>query len=173
MVVPEKTVAEMTVSAEKEIRKDLLFAPSNGVVVPVTEVADPVFSQKIMGDGFALRPTDGKVNSPVKGKILSIFETKHAIGILTPNGAEILVHMGLDTVELKGEPFTVHVTVGQEVTPETLLAEMDLEKVKAAGKATDIVVVMTNSEKMDHLLLTKEGAIQVKKPIGEVFVYQG
>lgn len=172
MVVPEKTVTEMTVSAEKEIRKDLLFAPSQGMVVPVEEVADPVFSQKIMGDGFALRPTDGKVYSPVTGKVLSIFETKHAIGLLTPSGGEILVHMGLDTVELKGEPFTVHVTVGQEVTPETLLAEMDLEKIKAAGKATDIVVVMTNSEKMDHLLLTKEGDVPVATPVGEVFIYQ-
>lgn len=168
----EKTVEEMATSAEKTIRKELLFAPGNGAIVALDQVPDPVFSKKIMGDGFALRPTDGKIYAPIKGKVISIFETKHAIGLLTPSGAEILIHMGLDTVELKGEPFTVRVSVGDEVTPETLVAEMDLMKVKAAGKETDVVVVMTNSEKMDRLILNVEGDVKVKAPIGELFIYQ-
>lgn len=168
----EKTVEEMTSSAKKTIRKELLFAPGNGTIVALDEVQDPVFSKKIMGDGFALRPTDGKIYAPVKGKVISIFETKHAIGILTPNGAEILIHMGLDTVELKGEPFTVRVSVGEEVTPSTVLAEMDLLKVKAAKKETDVVVVMTNGEKMDRLILSAKGEVKSETPIGELFIYQ-
>ncbi|MFC7055599.1 PTS glucose transporter subunit IIA [Enterococcus alcedinis] len=128
---------------------------------------DPVFSTNIMGEGFALRPTTNQVYSPVNGEIVSIFETKHAIGILTKTGAEVLVHMGLDTVELKGEPFTVHVKVGQIVTPQTLLAEMDIAKVKAAGKETDIVVVMTNNEKMADYILNHKGESTPGLAIGE------
>lgn len=76
------------------------------------------------------------------------------------------------SIELKGEPFTVKVQVGDQVTPGTLLAEMDLAKVKAAGKKTDVVVVMTNSEKMDRFILTKQGDSKTKTPIGEFFIYQ-
>lgn len=165
-------MAELTTNAEKNIRKELLFSPGNGNIIALDEVPDPVFSKKIMGEGFALQPTDGKIYAPVTGEVISIFETQHAIGILTPLGAEILIHMGLDTVELKGEPFAVKAQVGDQVTPGTLLAEMDLAKVKAAGKKTDVVVVMTNSEKMDHFILTKQGDLKTKTPIGEFFIYQ-
>lgn len=168
----EQSVAELTTNAEKNIRKELLFSPGNGNIIVLDEVPDPVFSKKIMGEGFALQPTDGKIYAPVTGEVISIFETQHAIGILTPLGAEILIHMGLDTVELKGEPFAVKAQVGDQVTPGTLLAEMDLAKVKAAGKKTDVVVVMTNSEKMDHFILTKQGDLKTKTPIGEFFIYQ-
>lgn len=168
----EQSVAELTTNAEKNIRKELLFSPGNGNIIALDEVPDPVFSKKIMGEGFALQPTDGNIYAPVTGEVISIFETQHAIGILTPLGAEILIHMGLDTVELKGEPFAVKAQVGDQVTPGTLLAEMDLAKVKAAGKKTDVVVVMTNSEKMDHFILTKQGDLKTKTPIGEFFIYQ-
>lgn len=168
----EQSVAELTTNAEKNIRKELLFSPGNGTIIALDEVPDPVFSKKIMGEGFALQPTDSNIYAPVTGEVISIFETQHAIGILTPLGAEILIHMGLDTVELKGEPFTVKVQVGDQVTPGTLLAEMDLAKVKAAGKKTDVVVVMTNSEKMDRFILTKQGDSKTKTPIGEFFIYQ-
>lgn len=168
----EQSVAELTTNAEKNIRKELLFSPGNGNIIVLDEVPDPVFSKKIMGEGFALQPTDGKIYAPVTGEVISIFETQHAIGILTPLGAEILIHMGLDTVELKGEPFTVKVQVGDQVTPGTLLTEMDLAKVKSAGKKTDVVVVMTNSEKMDRFILTKQGDLKTKTPIGEFFIYQ-
>ena len=88
----------------------------------------------MMGDGYAVRPSNGKIYAPVAGTVSSIFETKHAIGILTPGGAEVLVHMGLDTVELKGAPFTVKVSEGDAVTVDTLIAEMDLEAVTKAGR---------------------------------------
>ena len=154
-------------TTETETHSERLYSPGEGRIVSLDVVNDPVFSTNIMGEGFALRPTTNQVYSPVNGEIVSIFETKHAIGILTKTGAEILVHMGLDTVELKGEPFTVHVKVGQIVTPQTLLAEMDIAKVKAAGKETDIVVVMTNNEKMADYTLNHKGESTPGLAIGE------
>lgn len=154
-------------TTETETHSERLYSPGEGRIVSLDVVNDPVFSTNIMGEGFALRPTTNQVYSPVNGEIVSIFETKHAIGILTKTGAEILVHMGLDTVELKGEPFTVHVKVGQIVTPQTLLAEMDIAKVKAAGKETDIVVVMTNNEKMADYILNHKGESTPGLAIGE------
>ncbi|WP_179396081.1 PTS system trehalose-specific EIIBC component [Lacticaseibacillus absianus] len=136
---------------------DYLYAPVNGDVMPIEAVHDPVFSTKMMGQGFAVHPADGQIHSPVVGTVLSVFETKHAIGIKMDNGLEILVHMGLDTVALHGDPFTVHVEAGDHVTPETLLADMDLDQVVASGKDTDIVVVITNTEKVSEYKLLKAG----------------
>ena len=139
-------------------------------MIPLEEVADPVFSQKMMGDGYALVPESKKVYAPVEGTVTSIFATKHALGLLTKAGAEILIHMGLDTVELKGKPFQILVKEGEQVTPQTLLAEMDLDGVKAAGKATDIIVVMTNTEKMVHLDLATTGSVTASQALGEYIV---
>ncbi|EAC3864696.1 PTS trehalose transporter subunit IIBC, partial [Listeria monocytogenes] len=106
--VAPTTAAPTTAAPEAaQVSEETLYAPADGNVVAITEVSDPVFSQKMMGDGFAVQPTNGTIYAPVAGTISSIFETKHAIGILTHGGAEVLVHMGLDTVELKGAPFEV------------------------------------------------------------------
>lgn len=136
--------------AQKEVSelKGKLFSPANGEVIAIDKVSDPVFSQKMMGDGYAVIPTDGKIYSPVNGKVLSVFPTKHAVGILMDNGVEILLHMGLDTVELNGAPFDTVVTEGQLITPETLISTVDLEQLKAAGKDNAMVVVITNMEKV-------------------------
>ena len=101
------------------VEKEILYSPANGVVVPVSDVADPVFSQKMMGDGFAVIPADGNIYSPAKGKVLSVFPTKHAVGILLDSGLELLLHMGLDTVELNGKPFEIFVKEGQALTADT------------------------------------------------------
>lgn len=162
--VPVETAAETTTS--NTVVTEELFATVNGTVIGIGEVNDPVFAQKMMGDGFAVQPTDKHVFSPVTGKVTSVFDTQHAIGILTPVGAEVLVHMGLDTVELKGAPFTVKVKAGDQVTPETELAEMDLEAVIAAGKATDIVTVITNADRVAGLTVTL-GEVTAKTPIGK------
>lgn len=160
----EKTSA---VAAVAEVASDSLYAPVDGELVPITDVDDPVFSQKMMGDGFAVKPTSTEIYAPVSGKISSVFETKHAIGILTENGAEVLVHMGLDTVELKGAPFKVHVTEGQSVTSATLIAEMDIAAVIAAGKKTDVVTVITNAEKLKELAIRQDGHVKAKESLGE------
>lgn len=168
----ETTVENPSVANEKTetVTTEELFAPTDGTLLPIEEVSDPVFSQKMMGDGYAVQPKNGHVYAPVSGTISSIFETKHAIGILTPGGAEVLVHMGLDTVELKGEPFTIKVDEDEKVTPETLLAEMDLEKVTQAGKKTDILTVFTNAEKVSDLKVEKSGEVSAKSRLGEVIL---
>lgn len=165
--VAPTTAAPTTAAPEAaQVSEETLYAPADGKVVAITEVSDPVFSQKMMGDGFAVQPTNGTIYAPVAGTISSIFETKHAIGILTPGGAEVLVHMGLDTVELKGAPFEVLVSEGDTVTPETKIAVMDLEVVTAAGKQTDVLTVITNAEKVRQLSLTTTGTVTAKTAVG-------
>lgn len=162
--------ASTAVATPDMVTQEMIYAPVEGEVIMIGEVADPVFSQKMMGDGFAVRPKGQEIYAPVAGTITSIFATKHAIGILTPAGAEVLVHMGLDTVELNGAPFDVKVTEGASVTPETLLAVMDLTAVKAAGKGTDVVVAFTNREKIAGVTLEQTGEIAEQSQIGYVTV---
>ena len=113
-------------------------------MVAIDQVSDDVFSSKIMGNGFAIQPTENTVYTPIAGEISSIFPTQHALGIMTPTGLEVLLHMGVDTVDLKGEPFTMKAKVGQAVKAGDEIAIMDLAAVKAAGKGTDIIVAFTN-----------------------------
>lgn len=122
-----------------------LFTPVTGKVLPLSAVDDPVFAQKMMGDGFAVEPSDGKIVSPVAGKITMVAETKHAIGITTADGLDVLIHMGIDTVALNGQPFVVDVKVDEQVTVGQSLATMDLDQIAAAHKAATVMVVMTNS----------------------------
>ncbi|VTX62926.1 PTS system trehalose-specific EIIBC component [Enterococcus hirae] len=144
-----------------------LFAVADGQIKEITEVADPVFSQKMMGEGYAVLPSNEKVYASVAGKVTNIFDTQHAIGLLTNEGLEVLVHMGLDTVELNGLPFTIHVKEGDSVTPKTQLADMDLTAIEQAGKKTDILVVLTNNEKVAALTLDQTGLVRHSEKIGK------
>lgn len=144
-----------------------LFAVADGQIKEITEVADPVFAQKMMGEGYAVLPSNEKVYAPVAGKVTNIFDTQHAIGLLTNEGLEVLVHMGLDTVELNGLPFTIHVREGDSVTPKTQLADMDLTAIEQAGKKTDILVVLTNNEKVAALTLDQTGLVRHSEKIGK------
>ncbi|WKZ96294.1 glucose PTS transporter subunit IIA [Lacticaseibacillus paracasei] len=119
-------------------------APAAGQLQALSEVPDDVFSQKMVGDGFAIVPSHGTVVAPVDGTIVSIMPTKHAWTMTTATGLEILVHMGLDTVALNGDPFTVHVTENETVKAGQQIAEMDLPAIKTAGKSTTIITVITN-----------------------------
>ena len=116
---------------EKEVP---VFALAGGEIVPITQVNDPVFAGKMMGDGFAVIPSSGVITSPVKGEVVNVFPTLHAVGIQTAGGLEVLVHMGIDTVELKGGPFETTVAVGQKVDEHTVLSTVDLEALKEAEK---------------------------------------
>lgn len=148
-----------------------LYAVADGKVVPISEVSDDVFSAKMMGDGFAVLPTNGEVFTPVAGKITNIFPTKHAMGILTDSGIEVLLHMGLDTVELKGEPFTLHVTEGQTVAAGDKIATIDLSALEQAGKKSDLIVVFTNQDIVSSYELTKSGqAVKANETIGKTVV---
>ena len=103
-----------------------ILSPETGKAVPLDQVPDPVFSQKIIGDGIAVIPSDGRVTSPVDGEVASVAETLHAYGFRTEDGLELLIHVGLETVALKGECFQVHVKAGQRIQAGDLVAEVDL-----------------------------------------------
>lgn len=123
-----------------------IACPMDGEVMAITEVNDPVFASKAMGDGFAVEPSNGKVFSPIVGKVTSVFPTKHAIGLLSDSGAEILVHIGINTVDLAGAGFEILVTEGDTVDLTTPLAVVDLEYLKEQEKPVTTMVIWTNSE---------------------------
>lgn len=127
-------------------KKNWLQAPASGNVLPIEEVGDAVFSSKMMGGGFAITEHDGHVFAPVSGIVQDIFPTKHAISLKSDNGAIILLHMGLETVEMKGTPFTILVEKGQRVQPSDLLAQMDLAALEAADKDSVLIVVLVESD---------------------------
>lgn len=124
---------------------DELFAPVAGQAVPVTEVPDPTFSTGILGDGIAILPTDGKVCAPCDATVDTMFETGHAVSLVADCGAEVLIHIGLETVGLQGKGFTIHAQNGQKVKKGDLLIEVDLEAVKAAGLNTITPMLVCNS----------------------------
>lgn len=133
-----------------------LLAPANGQVIALSKTSDPIFSKGTMGDGFGLTPTDNTVLAPVSGTISMIAETKHAIGITTKDGLEVLVHMGVDTVGLKGEPFDVVIKNGQKVKAGEQIATMNIEMIKAKDLDTTIMTLITNSSmKLDGLDVTE------------------
>ena len=99
----------------------------------------------MMGEGFAIKPENGKIYSPVTATVVSIFKTKHAVGLKTESGLEVMLHLGIDTVELEGKPFTLKVNEGDQVTPETQLIEMDLKQIETAKKDPTVMTLITNS----------------------------
>lgn len=143
MLVPKEMDEDTELTNEVD-----LHAVSKGAYVPLEDVPDEVFSTKMMGEGFAINSTDGTVFSPVAGTVTTVFPSKHAIGIKTSNGVEVLVHMGIDTVALNGQGFEVFVKVGDQVSVETKLAQMDLEYIRSQGKETMIIVVITNMDRV-------------------------
>ena len=127
-------------------KAETIGAPATGTAVALTDVSDPVFASLAMGKGIAVEPTDGKIVSPVDGTVTVVAETGHALGLLSDAGAEILIHIGIDTVELKGEPFTPFAKVGDHVRRGDVLMEADLGAIKAAGKAATTMLVVTNTD---------------------------
>lgn len=138
---------------------EVFTAVAKGIARPIHEANDPVFAQKMMGEGYFVEPENGNIYSPVSGKVTSIFPTKHAIGITTPAGLEVLLHMGINTVDLEGKPFTIDVTEGQEVTSDTLVASADLNAIKSAGKGTEMLVLVTNMDKVKDYIMDHRGEV--------------
>lgn len=129
----------------KKASEENVYAPLNGKIVKLEDVPDPVFSEKMMGEGIAILPRDGTVLSPVDGEIMHVPDTKHAVGLRAKDGTEILIHVGLETVALKGEGFTFHVENGSNVSKGEKLLEFDLEYVKEHAADTVTPIVITNS----------------------------
>ena len=140
-------------------KENVLYAPCKGKVVPLTEVPDPTFSEKLLGDGFAVIPTEGKVYAPTDAEVTMVFDTLHAITLTSSQGAEILIHIGLDTVTLKGAPFTAHVAAGDKVKKGDLLMDVDLDKIKEAGLNTITPVLICNTDDYEKISLQKEGDV--------------
>ncbi|MGM0172938.1 PTS sugar transporter subunit IIA [Enterococcus sp. DIV0800] len=123
-----------------------VYSPVDGKIISIEETSDSVFASKAMGDGFAVIPSHETIKSPVAGKVVLVATTKHAIGLKMKNGNEVLVHMGVDTVDLDGEPFSIKVQVGDVLEGGQVLGTMDLSLIEKQGLATDVIVVFTNSE---------------------------
>jgi glucose-specific phosphotransferase system IIA component len=143
-----------------------VYAPVNGELIDLAQVSDQVFASKAMGDGFGVKPTDNTIVAPVAGTITMVADTKHAVGITMANGLEVLIHMGVDTVDLKGAPFTINVKTGDQVTGGQPLATMDLKAVAAADLDTVIIVVITNSNDKLAELSIKPGEIAAGDVVG-------
>lgn len=155
---------------KKVVDDDSIYAPVNGEVIDLSEVSDPVFAQKAMGDGLGVKPSDGHIVSPVAGTVSMVASTKHALGLTMANGLEVLIHMGVDTVDLKGAPFTVNVKPGDIVNGGDSVATIDLDQVRDAKLDDVIIVVFTNTaDKLDHLDV-KTGKTDAKDKIGSVTV---
>lgn len=121
-------------------KTEVLLAPISGQLKNLGDVPDPVFSEKLMGDGVAIIPTFGEVVAPCDGRVETVFPTKHAIGLTSDGGAEILIHIGLETVTMKGNGFTPHVEAGEKIKRGQRLISFDLEKVKK--EAVDCITPM-------------------------------
>ncbi|WP_297077651.1 PTS transporter subunit IIBC [uncultured Enterococcus sp.] len=147
-----------------------LFSVASGQVIPLEQVHDPVFSKKMMGEGFAVNPEEDQVVAPLAGEVVSIFPSKHAIGLHTKDGLDVLIHMGLDTVELKQAAFTLAVKEGDQVQPGQLLATMDRNMIQQEQKETTVVVVITNSEKVDTLEITPQHVDKSGVVIGHITI---
>ena len=125
---------------------DCICAPMNGKAVPITEVPDPTFAEGMLGNGVAIEPADGKVYAPCDATVDMMFTTGHAVSLVADCGAELLIHVGLETVSLEGKPFTVHCANGDKVKKGQLLLEADLEAIKAAGLPTITPVLVCNTD---------------------------
>ena len=171
-IIPETLPSQMTEAQQNAVQykglTEEVYSVADGEVIALEQVKDPVFAQKMMGDGFAVEPANGNIVSPVSGTVSSIFPTKHALGLVTEAGLEVLVHIGLDTVSLEGKPFTVHVAEGQKVAVGDLLVTADLDAIREAGRETSTIVVFTNADAIKSVNLEQTGSHAAKTVVAKV-----
>ena len=141
------------VSSGEEIK-----SPMNGTVIPLSEVPDAVFSSEMLGKGFGVEPSEGKAYAPVEGEVTTVFDTKHAIGLMSKHGVELLIHIGMDTVKLNGKGFDVKVKTGDQVKAGDLLAEFDMDLIKGEGYPVTTAVVVTNTDDCEEIGEVRTGA---------------
>lgn len=149
-------------------KSEVIYSPLNGEVVKLSEVNDPTFSQELMGKGIAIEPSKGRVVSPVNGVVAALFGTKHAIALQSDDGAEILIHIGIDTVELEGRYFDAKVEQGKRVTVGELLIEFDVEGVKKEGYDFVTSIVITNTASYRDIKVTDKKEVVERDSLMEV-----
>ena len=157
----ENTNTEVTVEKKenKQISEKVIKSPMNGTVIPLSEVPDAVFSSEMLGKGFGVEPSEGKAYAPVDGEVTTVFDTKHALGLMSKNGVELLIHIGMDTVKLNGRGFDVKVKAGDQVKAGDLLAEFDMDLIKSEGYPVTTAVVITNTDDCEAIGEVKTGAV--------------
>lgn len=148
-----QTSAADQVSSGEEIK-----SPMNGTVIPLSEVPDAVFSSEMLGKGFGVEPSEGKAYAPVDSEVTTVFDTKHAIGLMSKHGVELLIHIGMDTVKLNGKGFDVKVKTGDQVKAGDLLAEFDMDLIKGEGYPVTTAVVVTNTDDCEEIGEVRTGA---------------
>lgn len=132
-----------------------------GTALPLEQVKDPLFADKVMGDGVAIEPQDGTLYAPVSGTVATIFDTKHAIGYKLDNGADVLMHIGMDTVELEGKGFDLDISVGDKVQAGQLIGKVDLSYIKSQGKEVTTPVLLTTMDEYKIEFVKTEGSVNV------------
>ena len=153
------TEATVEKKEEKQISEKVIKSPMNGTVIPLSEVPDAVFSSEMLGKGFGVEPSEGKAYAPVDGEVTTVFDTKHALGLMSENGVELLIHIGMDTVKLNGRGFDVKVKAGDQVKAGDLLAEFDMDLIKSEGYPVTTAVVITNTDDCEAIGEVKTGAV--------------
>lgn len=143
----------------KKKNKEEFLSPMTGKQLEISEIPDPVFSQKCMGDGFAIELADSKVVAPLSGEIISAFPTDHAFGLKTASGIEILLHIGIDTVQLNGDGFDVKVKIGDYINQGDPIVEVDIDKIKSSGKSLVSPVIFTSGQSIIPLKLGQKISI--------------
>jgi PTS system beta-glucosides-specific IIC component len=156
---PVEPVVEGTVNNEVGVKGEVVSSPFIGKVLPLNEVEDEAFATGALGKGVAVVPTEGKLVAPVSGTVSALFPTKHAIGITSDNGAELLIHVGMDTVQLQGKFFTAHIKQGDRVEKGQLLIEFDIKEIQEAGFDIATPVIVTNADQY-NLMTTEENEVK-------------
>lgn len=154
--------AENTLKLQQD---EIISSPISGKVTALQKVNDPAFSSEAMGRGIAIEPNAGRVVSPIDGTITVAFKTKHAIGLTSADGAEILIHVGIDTVQLDGKHFTLHVKQGDQIKRGELLMEFDMEAIKAAGYSLTTPVIVTNSSAYTSITISDKSKVEIGEQV--------
>lgn len=168
---------EMEESADGEVteedtipvmEKNVIYSPLAGEAIPMSEVPDDTFAAEVLGKGMAVIPSEGKVVAPCAGEVTTLFDTKHAVGIMTEDGIELLIHVGVNTVELAGKYYEAHVAQGDKVKPGQLLLTFDISKIQAAGYNVTTPVIIANTDDFKSVTGLKTGAIRRMEPLVKV-----
>jgi PTS system beta-glucosides-specific IIC component len=144
---------------KQKTNKEIIGSPLEGKVIPLSQVKDAAFSAGVMGKGAAIEPTLGEVRAPFDGMVMILFPTKHAVGLISNEGTELLIHIGIDTVQLEGKYFETFVKQGQSVKKGDLLLKFDIERIQNAGYSTQVPIIVTNTQDYMDILVTNQSTI--------------